>query len=378
MKKLFYFIAMLIILNSCTTIKQLSNQKISGINDCKSNEMNSKMIYYDVKIDGFNETLMFDTGATMSVITDSSAINLIGTKKFGVLGSVTGADHKKITLKTFVAKAESELFESENKVFAYIPRPISKCQKQESFKGILGLDVFFKNDNALQLDFSNNKICTVNESQINEIIKNDYTEIKAECKSRQIFVFFKIEGIEYKFKLDTGFSGSLVIPYNEKINFKKFNSLVFVGNMFRTASSTTNGEEIFYENVPIQIGNNDILGKILVSKTIKAQNIGIEIIKGFDWVIDYNKNKVYIKKNSNQIKAEFNSAVFQYVVFEQNNRLVIVTKQKQLSEYNIGDEITSVNNEKVTAENICEMQDLLNKTEDWNSLQIEVIPANKK
>ena len=334
--------------------------------------MNSKLIYYDVKIDGYSEKLMFDTGATMCVITDSCAINLLNTKKFGVLGSVKGADNKKITLKTFIAQAESELFESENKVFAYIPRPISKCQKQESFKGILGLDVFFKNDNALQLDFSNNKICTINENQTNEIVKNDYTEIQSECKSNQIFIFFKIEGTDYKFKLDTGFTGSLVIPYNEKINFQKFNSLVYVGNMYRTASSTTNGEEIFYESMPIKIGNNEIFSKILVSKTIKAQVVGIEIIKGFDWVIDYSRNKVYIKKNSNQIKAEFNSPVFQYVASEQDSRLIITTKQKKLFQYNLGDEITSVNNQKITPENICEMQDLLNKTEDWETLNVEV------
>ena len=60
-----------------------------------------------------------------------------------------------------------------------------------------------------------------------------------------------------------------------------------------------------------------------------------------------------------------------------NNKIFINFSLDKISKYNLGDEITSVNNQKVTPENICEMQDLLNKTEDWSTLNLEVIPAVK-
>ena len=357
---------------SCTTIKQISNQKVTSKSNCKLNEMNSKLIYFNAKLDNKEQAFLFDTGATMSVITDSVAIYKIEEKKFGNFGTVTGADNKTIDLKTFTAKFESELFESENKVFAFIPRPKTKCQPSESFKGILGLDVFFNNNNSLSINFTDNKICSVNLIENKEFLINDYVEVKSECKSKQIFIFLTIEGMEYKFKLDTGFSGTLTIPFNEKLNFVKYNSITYIGNMFRTASSITTGEENFYENVSMSFNNSKVTSKLLVSKSIKAQNVGLSFMKAYDWIIDYNNNKVYIKKNKNEIDATFNKKLFSYLVVEKDNKLIITTKQKQLTAYNIGDEIILVNNQLVSSENVCEMQDLLNKTQDWNTLNIKV------
>lgn len=378
MKKLFYFIAMLIILNSCTTIKQLSNQKITTKIACSNNDFKEKMIYYNAEIDGKKENFLFDTGATMTVITDSTAITAMENKKFGNFGTVTGADKKTIDLKTFTATFESDLFYSENKAFAYVPKQITKCQQKENFKGIIGLDVFFNNDAVLQLDFTNKKLCNIESKKINDFISYGYTELKSICKSKQIFIFLTIEGIEYKFKLDTGFVGSLVIPFSDKVDFSKYNSITLEGNLYKTIASATNGEEVFYENVPFQLGNTTIYSKIQVSKTLKAQNAGMSFIKGFDWIIDYKNNKVYSKRNDNQIENKFNKNLFSYQSAEKNGKLIICAKQKKLIKYNIGDEIIAVNNHKLNPDNICEMQDLLNKTEDWNSLQIEVIPANKK
>ena len=56
-----------------------------------------------------------------------------------------------------------------------------------------------------------------------------------------------------------------------------------------------------------------------------------------------------------------------------NNQLKIITKLKSETKYNINDQIIAVNYQKVTPQNICEMQSLLNETNDWNTLQIEIL-----
>jgi hypothetical protein len=44
----------------------------------------------------------------------------------------------------------------------------------------------------------------------------------------------------------------------------------------------------------------------------------------------------------------------------------------------LNNQIISVNNQKVTTENICEMQTLLNTTQNWDTLQLEVLPAKSE
>ena len=195
--------------------------------------------------------------------------------------------------------------------------------------------------------------------------------------TNKIFIYLYINQIEYKFKFDSGFAGSFIIPFNETLNFNDINSLVYEGSLFSTANSITNGTEKFHEKVPIKIAQNNYYTTLLVSTSAKNQNVGILFIKCFDWIIDYKNNNVYLKKNKFEIKSENNKNAFQYsssIDFIGKN-LIISAKQKQLIKYNVNDQIISVNNQKVTPENICEMQTLLNTTQNWDTLQLEVLPA---
>jgi len=236
---------------------------------------------------------------------------------------------------------------------------------------------FFNHKLSLFLDFSNNKVCNINAAEMRKRVNEAaFQQLKSECRQNQIFVFLMIDGKEYKFKLDTGFSGNAVIPYSDQLEFSKYNAMVLEGSLYKTIGSTSFGTEAFYENIPAEIANYEMPIKITVSTSIKAQNIGINFIKAFDWLIDYNHNKVYIKRNQNAIESKFNRKVSYYAKADQG-QLRIVVKEKSQTQYQLRDQIISVSGKKVTAENQCELQDLLNKTEDWNSLQLEVISNSK-
>jgi predicted aspartyl protease len=376
MKKL-YFIPLFLIF-SCTAIKQLSNEKVEQKKECSSITFEKKTPLLTVKLDQVETSFLFDTGAGLSVLLDSTIIPNFNEKKFGYLGSAKGANRKKIKNRFLTVNLKTALFESENKVLTFINMPKSYCSKsKKTYTGILGMDLFFDQNLSMQLDFTNNKICNISAEELQLITNSNYYIIKSECKRSQIFIFLTIEGKEYKFKLDTGFIGTISIPKTDDVNFTNTNKIELDGNLFATISGITNGTEILYEKMPVTIGNENVETKITVSSTIKAQNIGIDFIKGFDWVIDYNNNKIYIKRNSNTIDNTFSRKVSYYSKAQNENKLLIIVKEKSQSKYNLGDEITSVNNQKVTPENICEMQDLLNKTEDWNTLNLEVIPAVK-
>lgn len=374
MKKLLSSVLILFFIVSCTTIRHLKNQDIQSINGTANFVDSKNLVLLNTLIDGNNSVLLLDTGAQMSVIFDSTSVENFGTKKIGTLGEVKGIDGKTAGLRTFTALFESELFKSDNKAFAYIHKPIVKCQKESDFKGVIGLDVFFKNEQSLFLNFSEKTVNNISEKQLNELIKEDFHKIKSECKSKKVYIYLTINEVEYKFKLDTGFSGSFVIPYNDKLNFDNFSYLEYEGSLFTTAVSSSNGVEKFYEDVPLKIGNNELYSTVLVSNSIKNQNIGLFFMKGFDWIIDYKNNNVYIRKNNQEIKSKNNTNAFRHLAkVNDEGNLIISAKQKKYP-FNLNDRITSVNGVEINEDNICEMMNLLNTTTDWEILKIKIEP----
>ena len=377
MKKIQYLL-LLLILSFCSTIKQLSNQKIAENIGCSSIVLDGKKALLDIEIDHVKTKFLLDTGAGFSALIDSTIVSDFKNKEFGSLGSAKGADRKKIKNRFFTVELNCDLFKSESKVLSFINMPTSQCaQGKKSYTGILGIDTFFNEDFVMQLDFTNNKVCNINEQQFQQNHSNNqYQLLKSKCQKNQIFVYLNIEGKEYPFKLDTGYTGNIIMPFDEKLGFKNEKKMELEGSLFQTISSHTNGKEIIYEKMPIVFAGQSLEVKVNVSNTIKAQNIGIEFIKAFDWLIDYNHNKVYIKRNQNPIESNFNRKVSYYAKVNQE-KLLIVVKEKSQTKYQLGDQIISVNGQKVTAENQCELQDLLNKTDDWNTLQLEVISNSK-
>lgn len=355
----------------------MSDEKILNVTNCANIILLKNKVYFNAKIDNKMQPLLFDTGAGISVIFDSTVVDNFKKKKIVTFGKISSADKKSIKKSTLTAKFESELFSSENKVFVYLQKNSTKCQKESIHRGIIGIDSFFNNDDLLMLDFSNNKICNISVDEKKELItNNNFQKIKSTCNSNQIFIYLTINDKEYKFLLDTGFNGNVVIPFSKKLNFLNYKSTILEGTLFKTVTSYTNGEETYYDNVPIKLNSEIINSKILVSKSLKHQNIGLGFIKGFDWIIDFNQNQIYLKKNKNLIETNY-QATFNYLASEKNNKLIIFAKEKNQSKYAIGDQITSINNVKVTPENICEMQELLNDTKDWNTLTLEIIPVTK-
>jgi hypothetical protein len=363
---------------SCKTIKQISNEEISVKTGCEQLSFEDKMPLFPIEIDNKETVFIFDTGATISVLIDSTLIDNFSKKDFSKFGSAKGADGKKVYNRRFTTSFNSNIFQSTNKVLTFINIPAKRCEKQKRYyKGILGLDVFFNDNLLLQLDFTNNKVCNITDQQLQqELADGQYQLLKSKCKMSQITNYLNIEGKEYPFKLDTGYIGNIIMPFEDKLNFKNNKKLELEGALFQTISSHTSGSEIVYEKMPITFGSFNLEAKVNISTSIKAQNIGINFIKAFDWLIDYNKNKVYIKRNQNPIESTINKRISYYAKVNQE-KLLIVIKEKSQAKYQLWDQIISVNGQKVTTENQCELQDLLNKTDDWNSLQLVVIPAQK-
>ncbi|SDJ32125.1 aspartyl protease [Flavobacterium noncentrifugens] len=371
MKFIYFFI--FLSFTSCSVIKIFSDQEINILEKCTTIGFDMGMPLLNVKLDSVQHRFLFDTGATGSVVVDSSEIKDFQNKNFFYFGSSVGADKKTSKRRLFTANINSETFEGKNKVFAFFNLPVQECQKEQKFSGIIGMDVLLDQKLTMFLNFTQNQLCNISKESQNKFLKEEnFQRIKSECSRRMIYIFITIENVEYKFKLDTGFTGDLIIPRSKIQNFKNQNFRAFEGSLFSTLTTITTGNELIFNEMPVKFGVQAFQSPVIISSTIAAQNAGINFIKKFDWIIDYEKNQVYIKPNMN-IEIPISKKERQYATIMYKGNLVIKLKEISQTKYNLGDKIVSVNNQKVTPENICELQDFLNKTEDWNTLDLEVI-----
>jgi hypothetical protein len=100
--------------------------------------------------------------------------------------------------------------------------------------------------------------------------------------------------------------------------------------------------------------------------------MGMKFIGKFNWLIDFKNKKIYIQKNKNLFESDANTDVNTYQVIILDEKLIIGFKNSKSIKYNLNDEIISVNNEKITLSNRCEMQKLLNTTLNWDEIEIEI------
>ncbi len=334
-------------------------------------------------INGKEADFLVDTGAMGSVITDTLFLKNFNLTKenFYTSMKIRGAGGVEIESDKFITDSvSSTLFNSSNKIFSVIK--VSNIQnkicsdKAEIKKtvGIIGFDFFKAASSPILLDFENKSIKSLKDNYSTD----GYTKINAKINNlkRKIIVTFNIDNKDVDFLFDTGNSGGFLLmgkegKFDEAKILQKF-SMIF---------GTVNGFDIMNSKIFKDI--NIKLEKIFESKCnvivlekLTTNTLGISFIKNFNWILNFNTGEIYVKKiseYSNQIDS--NSYNKDYIFANINSKLLVGFKKliEKNSKFNVGDEITSINNQKVTEENICEMQDLLNNTEDWNTLKLEVI-----
>lgn len=375
MKNLF-LVSGILMIASCTTLKQLNNEEILNPKVCETVDVTSGMLMVKVAIDGNEQRFMFDSGAPISTINDTLIINDFYKKEISSLGSIKGVDKaNKIKKQKITVSYKSTLFESDHKIVSLLPMPKSKCA-QSPLKGIIGLDCFFNNDYPLFLNFSDGKMCNIDAAEMrSRLAVKGYRQVKSQCRLNSIYVYLTLGGKEHKFVFDTGYMGQLMVPSDSKIDLDIYNKMELEGSLFVAATSVTQGLETLYEKVPVVLAGQSFLSKPVVSQTVKVKLLGIQFIKGFDWIIDYKNNKVYAKRNHIKIEDTFNRKVSYYA--KADEKLTVAVKEKKQTQYQLGDEIVSVNGQKATPENNCELQNLLNRTDDWSTLNLEVVPVAK-
>jgi hypothetical protein len=191
---------------------------------------------------------------------------------------------------------------------------------------------------------------------------------------RGLSVCLLIDSIEYYFLFDTGSEESLYLSQYEK--HRKDNDITLI-EYRRNKLNFSTDTLIVQQTNTITMGDlTSVIENIRYSKKTIQPVMGMGFISHFDWIIDINKGRMYVK----QIKCIENKCValdkFYHVnIFDTALRITLLPLGDP--KYQLFSIIDSVNGNKVDMKNICEMMDMLNKDKGFKDNIIAIFPFQK-
>ena len=299
---------------------------------CEPIEMSENKIFLDVRVSGASHKFDIDIGKSES------------------------------TFQFAAAKPDGE-FSIGNQLFSgrsvLYKREDTFCQTGQN--GNLGYEFFRRSQQIFLFDFDALTLCNIDGQDLSAYFDQHYTPIDADFRKNGIYIPILIKWKVYKVKLDTGYTGSVFINNSAAEPFIKEPSRTY---------NSLGGNFSVYPNKWITLGKHYYNSSIEVSD--KGDScLGMGFIKGFNWIIDFNRHKVYFKKNGNSLDAQ-NIFPPQYSVSLAKGKLVITSKAEKATKYQLGDIISSVNGTAVTGENICQIKGFFHTVKNWGDQQIQV------
>lgn len=370
MKKTILLLSVLILFSECKSYNDFMKIKKSYNINIADTLQDLRYLYGN--INNSNVKLFFDTGATKTVLYNlkniggESVLNKNNSSKV----TARGASHKVVITKYITNSIRFNTFSS---VFQpiFIAENLIKnnCINVPTSDGIFGFDAFSSSEEPLLIDYQKGLISFTNQLEI----KNEYLLIESSFDYNSISIYCYVNNQKEKFLFDTGADASILVKKTpeQAISVAEIQTLI---STFSESAFLETASFQFFQKDKINIGGilieNPLISKV---SNINRNIIGFNFIKNYSWIIDFKNEKLYAKKikdfDFQSLKENLKKPQLKAISFD--NKLLIGYKSTLVTKYKIGDQLTSINDQKVTPENICEMQDLLNKTGDWSVLKLE-------
>lgn len=205
-------------------------------------------------------------------------------------------------------------------------------------------------------DFDALQLCPIESDTIEFLERTGYDKIKSRVTSDGISIEIEIRRQRHWVKFDFGFDSLLMLKFDENLPFfKEEHSVV----------QSLDGTFSVYPNKAIKFNETYYSASVLLGRESK---VGIGFLKGFNWIIDMRNRTVYIKKNGVSIDS---SNEYQNRTVVKNGVLIVSASDQSKSKFHVGDTISKIDSQTVTAENACEWAARLNGVSTWKSFNIE-------
>ena len=387
MNKLFeYFVllSMAFAMTSCGTVGlMIHTAKI--FNDNQSYSINSaydtihfvvskrNQMLLKAEINGKSDTVMYDSGVNLfALLMYTPSTKPEGMKFYN--NRVSGADKRsKIKMTTLPVTIKTNMVVSEGLGFANLGPEPPICQREEALSahniiGFQGLNLV-----RYMIDFTDNQMYEIPDSL--SIDTTEFIPIKCKLYRDVLWVYPRINGVEYECIFDTGNGAAAFLLQDEqRVDSPGEKDYVFEGSFGQAIGGHTDKQTFVYashENLSLAGVDKDT--EVLYVKSVSNNNMGLKAISKYDWIISTRGGnlKMYARPHSTDVVKPFEAPA--YRVSTADGTLKILNRLIDGKEkFKVGDQIISVNGEKITEENICHYYDLLTENKDWSGFEIEV------
>lgn len=387
MKKLFKLLALLSMayaMTSCGTVGLLIHTaKIFNDNSSFSTNSTYDTIHFvvskrnqmllEAEINGKSDTVMYDTGVnSFALLMYTPSTKPEGMKFYN--HRVSGADKRsKIKVTTLPVTIKTDMVVSEGVGFANLSPEPPVCQKESSLSahniiGFQGLNLI-----RYMVDFTNNQMYEIPDSL--SIDTTEFIPIKCKLYRDVLWVYPRINGVEYECIFDTGNGAAAFLLQDEhRVGNPLEKDYVFEGSYGQAIGGHTEKQTFVLANQErFSLAGVDKETEIMYVKSLAYNNMGLNAISKYDWIISSRGGnlKMYARPHATDVVKPFEAPA--YRVSTADGTLKIMTRLINGNErFNVGDQIISMNGEKITEENICHYYDLLTENKDWSGFEIRV------
>lgn len=319
------------------------------------------------------DTVMYDSGVnSFALMMYTPSTKPKGMKFYRY--AVTGADKRsKIKVTTLPVKIRTDMVVSEGIGLAALYQEPSICEEEAALSeydiiGFQGLNL-----SRYRIDFTNNLIYELPDSL--SIDTTEFIPIKCKFDMNVLFVYPRVNGVEYECIFDTGNGAAgFLLQDEQRVESPNEGDYVYEGSYGQAIGGFTTPQPfVRVQKEKYGLVGDDKETEMLYVKSIAHNNMGLKAIAKYDWIISgWGKTpKVYVKPHATDAAEPFKTPA--YKVSSYDGKLKIVTRLINGNEvFKVGDQIVSVNGEKITEENICHYYSLLNKAQDWSEFDVRV------
>lgn len=325
------------------------------------------------EINGKSDTVMYDSGVnSFALLMYTPSTKPDGMKFYS--NRVTGADKRsKIKVTTLPVMIKTDMVVSEGVGFANLGPEPPICQREEALSahniiGFQGLNLI-----CYKIDFTNNQMYEIPDSL--NIDTTEFIPIKCKFYRDVLWVYPRINGVEYECIFDTGNGAAAFLLQDEqRVGNPLENDYVFEGSYGQAIGGHTDKQTfVLADQERLSLASVDKETEVMYVKSLAHNNMGLKAISKYDWIISNRDSnlRMYARPHTTDAVKPFEASA--YRVSTADGTMKILNRLVNGNEkFKVGDQIISVNGEKITEENICHYYDLLTENKDWSGFEIEV------
>ena len=228
-----------------------------------------------------------------------------------------------------------------------------------------------------KMDFTNNRIYKMTLAEMDAIDTTEYVPVKCRTHYGVMLISLKVNGVEHECIFDTGNSGAILLKDGQRTENPKETDYVLEGSYGIAVGGASEKQRfVLAPKEAVDMAGTETANSICYLKDVPNENVGLKFISKFDWIIDQRQggSRMYAKPRViEDVSDKPFEMPFRYALSTHDGSLKIITRLIDGNErFKVGDQIISVNGEKITEENICHYYDLLTENKDWSGFDIKV------